>query len=163
MPHKRNPTTSERLCGLARTLRGYAAMVLEDVALWHERDLAHSSVERVALVDSLVVGHYQVTKAAELVEHLAVFGDRMRAAVDTTHGLIHSSAVLADLLTAGVEREHAYRAVQAAANRTAASDVDFAAALADEGIEAGPLRPERFLTRHDVILRRLEQLDELED
>jgi adenylosuccinate lyase len=165
MPHKRNPTTSERLCGLARLLRGYAGSMLEDVALWHERDLAHSSVERVALPDSLMVGHYQATMAAELVRTLAVFGDRMRDAVHATNGLVFSSAVLADLTTDGVEREHAYRAVQAAANRSAASGADFGQVLQQEGIELGslPLRPERFLMHHGVILNRLELLRGLQD
>jgi adenylosuccinate lyase len=166
MPHKRNPTTSERLCGLARLLRGYAGMVLEDVALWHERDLAHSSVERVALPDSLLVGHYQATMAAELVQTLAVFGDRMRAAVHATNGLVYSSAVLADLTengSDGLEREHAYRAVQAAANRSSASGADFSQLLQQEGIELGTLRPERFLSHHGVILNRLELLRGMQD
>src|SRR6185437_9255941 len=160
MPHKRNPTTSERLCGLARLLRGYAGTMLEDVALWHERDLAHSSVERVALPDSLMVGHYQASMAAELVQTLAVFGDRMRDAVHATNGLVFSSAVLAELTSDGVEREHAYRTVQAAANRSAASGADFGQVLQQDGIELGslPLRPERFLVHHGVILNRLELL-----
>jgi adenylosuccinate lyase len=158
MPHKRNPTTSERLCGLARLLRGYVSAMLEDVALWHERDLAHEAVERVVLPDALTAGHYQVDSAAELVENLAVFSDRMRAAVDTTNGLVYSSAVLTELLTAGVEREKAYRAVQAAADHAAESGEQFAAALAAEGIEFGELTPERFLRQHDVILDRLAEL-----
>ena len=163
MPHKRNPTTSERLCGLARLLRGYATTMLEDVALWHERDLAHSSVGRVVVPDSLMVGHYQATMAAEVVETLKVFPERMRAGIDHTNGLVFSSAVLADLLQNGVERERAYRVVQAAANRTAALGEDFGDALNKEGIDLGPLRPERFLVHHDVILSRLELLREMED
>ncbi|HET9895085.1 MAG TPA: adenylosuccinate lyase [Streptosporangiaceae bacterium] len=173
MPHKRNPTTSERLCGLARVLRGYAGMMLENVALWHERDLSHSSVERVAIPDCLTLAHYQVTAAAELMETLEIFPDRMRAAIDQTNGLVYSSAVLADLLEGGVERERAYRAIQAAANRTIESGEDFAATLNDEAVSAGSvlsdsmlsdsmlsdsMRPERFLANHDVILRRLETL-----
>jgi adenylosuccinate lyase len=163
MPHKRNPTASERLCGLARLLRGYAAMALEDVALWHERDLSHSSVERVAVPDALTAGHYQAEAAADLVETLAVFPARMRAAVDRTNGLVYSSAVLADLLESGAEREGSYRLVQAAANRSVSSGDDFGTLLAKEGIDAGGLRPERFLTHHHVILSRLEALRELED
>lgn len=163
MPHKRNPTTSERLCGLSRLLRGYAASMLENVSLWHERDLAHSSVERVALPDSLMVGHYQATMAARLIETLRVFPDRMRAGIHRTKGLVFSSAVLTDLLEDGMEREKAYRIVQAAANRTVTSTEDFAAALRREGIDIGPLRPERFLRNHDVIRIRLESLRELDD
>lgn len=163
MPHKRNPTASERLCGLARLLRGYAGMMLEDVALWHERDLSHSSVERVALPDCMMVAHYQATVAAELVETLEVFAERMRAGIDQTNGLVFSSAVLADLLENGVEREKAYRKVQAAANRSAVSGEDFGDALKKEGIDGlGPLGPERFLVHHDVILSRLETLREMD-
>lgn len=160
MPHKRNPTRSERLCGLARLLRSHVGAVLEDVALWHERDLAHAAVERVVLPDSLTAADYQVTLAAEVVEALVVFPERMRAGMDLTNGLVSSSAVLADLLRNGVEREHAYRAVQAAAYRSAESGGDFAAMLKQEGLDAGPAGPERFLVRHDVVLRRLQDLAE---
>jgi adenylosuccinate lyase len=163
MPHKRNPTTSERLCGLARLLRGYADTALENVALWHERDLAHQSVERVILPDSLSVGHFQVTKAAELVASLTVDADRMRAHIDQTDGLVYSSSVLAELLGHGVERERAYRSVQAAANHTLATGEHFGASLAKQGIDLAGLGPERFLTHHDVIRTRLEKLHELED
>lgn len=163
MPHKRNPTTSERLCGLARLLRGHVGAMLEDVALWHERDLSHSSVERVVVPDSMMVGHYQASAAAELVETLDVFPDRMRAAVDQTHGMVFSSAVLTDLLRNGVEREAAYRSVQAAASRAAASGGDFRDALGEEGVDPGPLRPERFLAHHRVVRSRLEGLHGLED
>ena len=158
MPHKRNPTTSERLCGLARLLRGHAAVMLEDVALWHERDLAHEAVERVVLPDSLIVGHYQVTSAADLLASLEVFPDRMRAAVDTTQGVVYSSIVLADLLRDGVEREKAYRLVQAAATRCAVAGGNFGAALREEGVDLDGLRPERFLTNHEVVLDRLAAL-----
>jgi adenylosuccinate lyase len=163
MPHKRNPTTSERLCGLARLLRGYAGMVLEDVALWHERDLSHSSVERVAVPDAMIAAHYQTTAAADLIAGLKVLPERMRAGIDQTNGLVFSSAVLADLLENGVEREKAYRAVQAAANRNIESGKDFGTLLRKEGIDPGPLRPERFLIRHDIILNRLEALRDMDN
>ncbi|HUY52409.1 MAG TPA: adenylosuccinate lyase [Streptosporangiaceae bacterium] len=163
MPHKRNPTTSERLCGLARLLRGYAGTMLENVALWHERDLSHSSVERVVVPDAMIAAHYQVTAAADLIETLEVFPERMRAAIGLTNGLVFSSAVLADLLERGAEREAAYRSVQAAANRTIESGEDFGTLLRNEGIDLDPLRPERFLVRHDVILNRLEALRDLEN
>jgi adenylosuccinate lyase len=163
MPHKRNPTTSERLCGLARLLRGYASAVSEDIALWHERDLAHSSVERVALPDALMVGHYQATMAADLVETLTVFPERMSANIDMTRGLVYSSAVLAELLETGMEREGAYRAIQTAANLTRDSAEDFGATLSKAGIDVGPLRPERFFIHHNVIRERLESLREMGD
>lgn len=161
MPHKRNPTTSERLVGLARLLRGYAGTLLEDVALWHERDLSHSSVERVALPDALIVAHYQASRTADLVAAMEVSADRMRAAVDQTNGLAYSSAVLAGLLEGGAERERAYRAVQAAADGAASGGADFAALLAAEGIDAGTLSPERCLVHHDVVFKRLEALREM--
>jgi adenylosuccinate lyase len=163
MPHKRNPTTCERLCGLARLLRGYAGAALEDVALWHERDLSHSPVERVILPDSMMVGHYQVTAAADLVETLEVYPERMRAAIDHTNGLVFSSVILADLLESGVEREKAYRMVQAAANHCVMSGADFRSTLISAGIEPGWFEPERFFVNHDVVRRRLEALDEMED
>ncbi|MFI0450341.1 adenylosuccinate lyase [Actinomadura sp. 6N118] len=161
MPHKRNPTASERLVGLARLLRGYAGTMLENVALWHERDLSHSSVERVVLPDTMIVAHYQSTRAADLVAALEVFPERMRGAIDQTNGLAYSSAVLADLLEDGTERERAYRAVQAAANGATSSGEDFGARLRAQGIETGPLAPERFLVHHDVILKRLEALRDM--
>ena len=160
MPHKRNPTTCERLCGLARVLRGYVTMALEDVALWHERDLAHQSVERIILPDCLTVGHYLAHAAAELVENLTVYPDRMRAALDLTGGAILSSAVLADLLEQGHEREYAYRAVQAAATESITSPDSFAELLAARGLRPGEVGPERFLIRHDVIRQRLAALRE---
>ncbi|HET7016192.1 MAG TPA: adenylosuccinate lyase [Streptosporangiaceae bacterium] len=161
MPHKRNPTTSERLVGLARLLRGYAGTALEDVALWHERDLSHSCIERVAVPDALIVAHYQTTAAADLVAGLEIFPDRMRAAIDETGGLAYSSAVLTDLLEGGADREQAYRAVQAAANGASRGGEDFTTLLAVEGIEVKALRPECFLLHHDVIYKRLETLRDL--
>ncbi|MER5885876.1 adenylosuccinate lyase [Streptomyces sp. NPDC001941] len=161
MPHKRNPTTSERLAGLARLLRGYADTAMENVALWHERDLAHQCVERVVLPDAFCVAHFQSVKAAELVAGLTVRTDAMAAHIDQTDGLVHSSAVLADLLDEGVEREHAYRTVQAAATDTATTGEPFASSLARHGITPrAPLTPDRFLVHHDVLRRRLEELRE---
>ncbi|MBB5917427.1 adenylosuccinate lyase [Nocardia transvalensis] len=161
MPHKRNPTGSERLCGLARLLRGQVAPMLENVALWHERDLAHAAVERVALPEILGIGHYQAALAADLVDGIAVDGERMRAGLDLTRGTIYSSAVLADLLRQGTEREQAYRTVQAAADRAAANGIDFRTALADSGVEvaAETLRPDQFPIDHEIVLHRLQELD----
>jgi adenylosuccinate lyase len=161
MPHKRNPTTSERLVGLARLLRGYAGTMLENVALWHERDLSHSSVERIVIPDAMIVAHYQTTAAADLVAALEVFPDRMRAAIEVSNGLAYSSAVLADLLEGGTERERAYRAIQAAANGAASGGGDFGTLLRAEGIDIGPLHPERFMVHHGVIFERLETLRDM--
>ncbi|MCD9194732.1 adenylosuccinate lyase [Streptomyces albireticuli] len=160
MPHKRNPTSSERLCGLARVLRANLGAALENVALWHERDLAHSSVERVVLPDSLIAAHYQVTAAAELVEGLRVFPDRMRANLDATAGLIHSSTVMLRLMAEGSEREKAYRSVQDAATETWETGRHLRETLRDRGIVTGEddYDPTRFLRSRDAMRRRLEEL-----
>jgi len=113
MPHKRNPILSERLCGMARLLRGYLGAGLEDVALWHERDISHSSVERVALPDAFLLAHYMARRATSLVEGLVVHPDRMRAnLVDASCGLVFSQPVLLALVAAGLTRDAAYRIVQ---------------------------------------------------
>ncbi|MDP9070797.1 MAG: adenylosuccinate lyase [Actinomycetota bacterium] len=112
MPHKRNPITCERLSGLARVLRGYLAAGLEDVALWHERDISHSSVERVVLPDASLVAHYVLQRMARVVEGLEVDAGRMRENLDRSHGLVFSQPVLLALVGAGVPRDAAYRIVQ---------------------------------------------------
>ncbi|MGF1428705.1 adenylosuccinate lyase [Kitasatospora sp. LaBMicrA B282] len=161
MPHKANPTGSELLCGLARLLRGYANTGLENVALWHERDLAHQAVEKVVLPDALTVAHFQAVKAAKLVEGLTVYPERMREGISYTRGLVYSSTVLVDLLESGMERDQAYRAVQAAARSTVEHGEDFGAALRAQGVEAARCTPEDFLANHHVIHERLEQLRDL--
>jgi adenylosuccinate lyase len=158
MPHKRNPTTSERLCGLARVLRGYASVVLEDVAVWHERDLAHSSVERIVLPDSLTLAHYLAGAACRLVETLEVFPDRMRQALDASKDVVLSSGVLADLLRGSGEREAVYRTVQRAAVRAHLTGESLADTLRTAGVRVEAPSPERFLVHHDVVLARLEEL-----
>jgi adenylosuccinate lyase len=164
MPHKRNPTSSERLCGLARVLRANAGAAMEDVALWHERDLAHSSVERIVLPDSLVAAHYQVTAAADLIEDLTVAADRMLANLDATNGLVYSSTVLLSLLAAGMEREKAYRTVQAAATETWQDGRPFADTLRSHGVDVDPddLRPEPFLASRSVLTERLRRFADVD-
>ena len=112
MPHKRNPILSERMTGMARLLRGYSQVGLENVALWHERDISHSSAERVALPDASIVLHYMLVKFAGLVESLVVDEERMTANLESTNGLIFSQAVLLALVQAGLTRDEAYRIVQ---------------------------------------------------
>jgi adenylosuccinate lyase len=112
MPHKRNPILSERMTGMARLLRGYAQVGLENVALWHERDISHSSAERVALPDASIVVHYMLVKFAGLIGDLVVDEERMRANLDSTNGLVFSQAVLLALVEAGMTRDEAYRIVQ---------------------------------------------------
>jgi adenylosuccinate lyase len=164
MPHKRNPTRSERICGLARLARAYADAAYENVALWHERDLAHSSVERVALPDSFATTHYQVTLAAEIIEGLTVYPERMRATVDSGAGLIYSSEILLDLVAGGMDRDRAYRTIQAAAAESADTGIHLAETLAARGVatSAEQFRPERFLGRQDVLRARLEKIFDVE-
>ena len=112
MPHKRNPVQAEQICGLARVVRANAQAALENVALWHERDISHSSVERVILPDSAILLDYMLDKAATLVEKMFVYPERMKENLNLTRGLIFSGQLLLDLTEKGVSREDAYRWVQ---------------------------------------------------
>jgi adenylosuccinate lyase len=112
MPHKRNPIKSEQLSGLARVLRGYVGPGLEDVALWHERDISHSSVERVILPDASLLAYYLLVRMAALVRGLTIFPDRMLANLDRSYGLVFSQPVLLALVGSGLSRDAAYRIVQ---------------------------------------------------
>lgn len=112
MPHKRNPHASERVSGLARLLRGYAAVGLENVPLWHERDISHSSAERVIFPDACIVLDYALDLVSELIGELVVYEDRMRANIDLTGGLVFSQRVLLALVDAGIDRQAAYKLVQ---------------------------------------------------
>jgi adenylosuccinate lyase len=118
MPHKRNPITGERLSGLARVLRGNAIVGLENVALWHERDISHSSAERVVLPDSSILLDYMLTKLTELVQGLQVYPERMEQNLELSKGLYFSQSILLALTRAGAERKNAYEAVQRAAMKT---------------------------------------------
>ncbi len=112
MPHKRNPIMSERMTGMARLLRGYAQVGLEDVALWHERDISHSSAERVVLPDASIALHYMLVKFDGLIRDLVVDEERMTANLEATRGLVFSQAVLLALVDRGLSRDEAYRIVQ---------------------------------------------------
>ena len=116
MPHKRNPILSERLCGLARVLRGYLSAGLEDVALWHERDISHSSVERVILPDACQLTLYVLRKAAGLIDGLVIKEERALSNLNEgSLGLVYSQSVLLTLIDHGMTRDDAYRVVQRAA------------------------------------------------
>lgn len=117
MPHKRNPILSERMTGMARLLRGYSQVGLENVALWHERDISHSSAERVVLPDASIALHYMLVKFRSLVENLVVDTDRMAQNLDSTRGLVFSQAVLLALVESGLSRDDAYRITQRNAMR----------------------------------------------
>jgi adenylosuccinate lyase len=126
MPHKRNPITSERLSGLARVIRGNAIVALENVALWHERDISHSSAERIILPDSCILLDYMLVKLREVVEKLQVYPERMRQNLELTKGLYFSQSILLALTRAGAERKSAYEAVQRAAMKTWQGEGTFA-------------------------------------
>jgi adenylosuccinate lyase len=125
MPHKRNPIVSERICGLARLVRGYAHVGLENVALWHERDISHSSAERVVLPDAFLAVDYMLDRFAWLVEGLVVRPERMRANLETTGGLFFSQRLLLALVDSGLDRDAAYRMVQRHAMRAWDEGLDF--------------------------------------
>jgi adenylosuccinate lyase len=129
MPHKRNPVLSENLTGLARLVRAYAQPALEDVALWHERDISHSSVERVIGPDATIALDFALARLTEIIKGLVVYPERMRANLDRLGGLIHSQRVLLALTNAGVPREDAYRIVQRNAMKVWETGADFQAAL----------------------------------
>ena len=125
MPHKRNPILSERLCGLARIVRGYAVTGLENNALWHERDISHSSAERVILPDACISVDYMLAKAASLLDTLVVKPERMMKNLDATRGLVFSGQLLLELAAGGVAREEAYYWVQRNALRSWDEGLDF--------------------------------------
>ncbi|HEX2507315.1 MAG TPA: adenylosuccinate lyase [Miltoncostaeaceae bacterium] len=146
MPHKRNPITAERISGLARVVRGHAVAALEDVALWHERDITHSSVERVILPDAFLALDYMLARARTLLEGLVVRPERMREILDSSHGLVYSQRVLLGLVEGGLTREAAYALVQRNAMRAweegrplgdlLAEDAEVTAVIPPEELEA---------------------------
>ncbi len=117
MPHKRNPIRSERLTGLARLIRAYAGAALENLALWHERDISHSSVERMALPDASILTHFMVVEITDLVKHLLVYPQNMRRNLQVYGGVVFSQQVLLALVDKGMSREAAYQVVQACAHQ----------------------------------------------
>lgn len=125
MPHKRNPILSENLTGLARLLRGYAQSAMENVALWHERDISHSSVERVIGPDATTLLHFMLERTTHLVRNLVVYPEKMAAHLDLTGGLVYSQRLLLDLARAGVQRQTAYAWVQRNALRASRENLDF--------------------------------------
>jgi adenylosuccinate lyase len=149
MPHKRNPVTSEQICGLARVVRANAQAAFENISLWHERDISHSSVERVILPDSCILADYLINKTEWLIDGLAVYPGRMRANLESLGGVTASGQLLLALTAKGVSREEAYAIVQPLAMR-----------VWDEGANFREL-----VVDHPIINQKLgrEQIDEMFD
>jgi adenylosuccinate lyase len=161
MPHKRNPIVCERITGVARLLRGYAQTGLENVALWHERDISHSSVERVSLPDATILVDYAQHLAVRVVEDMVVHEDRMRANLELTHGALYSQRALLALVESGMSRDDAYRIVQENAQRAWETGTHFRELLA----EAAPglalnavFDPQAFVRHAREIVGRLDRI-----
>jgi adenylosuccinate lyase len=143
MPHKRNPVKSEQLTGLARVLRADLMAGMEDIALWHERDISHSSVERIVLPDACLLAHYVLVKLRAIIDGLVVHADRMLENLDASHGLVFSQPVLLALVESGLSRDDAYRLVQRAAMRTWEERRPFLDVLREDRDVVGALAPSR--------------------
>jgi adenylosuccinate lyase len=156
MPHKRNPIRTERITGLARVLRGYAQTGLENVALWHERDISHSGAERVILPDSTIVLDYIQDLAAGVASGMTIHGDRMRENLDHTHGALFSQRALTALVDSGMSRDEAYRIVQENAQRAWDTGTEFRDLLA----EAAPDLDLDAVFDHNAYLTHLPELFE---
>jgi adenylosuccinate lyase len=170
MPHKRNPVVAERICGLARVVRAAAQVGLENVPLWHERDISHSSAERVVVPDAFLALDYMLDRFAWLVEGLVVDGERMRANLESSRGLVFSQRVLSALVAAGLSRDDAYRLVQRNALRAWDEGLDFRELVeADPEIELEPATLADCFgvgeaVRHvDVVFERLSALQRKEE
>ncbi|MEX2211813.1 MAG: adenylosuccinate lyase [Gaiellaceae bacterium] len=164
MPHKRNPVVAERICGLARVVRAAAGAGLENVALWHERDISHSSAERVIIPDAFLALDYMLDRFAWLVEGLRVFPERMRRNLESGHGLFFSQRLLLALVDSGLARDEAYRLVQAHAMRAWEEERDFPGLVRADAAIAGRVDLDAVFdlssyTRHvDTVFERLEAL-----
>jgi adenylosuccinate lyase len=149
MPHKKNPITSEQISGLARVLRGNAQAALENIALWHERDISHSSVERVIFPDSTILADYLLAKMTDLIDRLLVYPERMKKNLESTGGLIFSGQLLLDLAEAGMLREDAYKLVQSHATRAWKEDLNFCDEVARDPAITGLLGEEKLARTFD--------------
>jgi adenylosuccinate lyase len=164
MPHKKNPITSEQISGLARVLRGNAQAAMENIPLWHERDISHSSVERVIFPDSTILVDYLLAKTTDLIDRLLVYPVRMKKNLESTGGLIFSGQLLLDLAEAGMMREDAYHLVQSHAMRAWKDDLSFRDEVSRDPTIAKLLGPKKLartfdysrqLTNVDAIFKRV--------
>jgi len=158
MPHKKNPITSEQISGLARVLRSNAQAAFENVPLWHERDISHSSVERIIFPDSTILTHYLLTKTASLIDKLLVYPARMIKNLESTGGLMFSGQLLLDLAEAGMMREDAYRLVQSHAMRAWKEELVFRDEVAKDPEISGRLSAEQLVKTFDMT-RQLGNVD----
>jgi adenylosuccinate lyase len=162
MPHKRNPVTSEQISGLARVIRANTQAAMENVALWHERDISHSSVERIILPDSTTLADYLVSKTTELIEKLVVYPERMLRNLNSTGGLVFSGQLLLDLVEHGVSREDAYRIVQRNAMRAWNEDKNFRELIASDA-DISKRVPREQIDRAFDLKRQLQNVDKIID
>ena len=160
MPHKRNPVTCEQLCGLARVVRSNAQAAFENIALWHERDISHSSVERIILPDSTILIDYMLAKADWLVSGMLINPQRMLKNLELTRGLVFSGQLLLDLASAGMSREQAYELVQNCAMEAWTEDGDFRALIAANP-QIRALLTESQLAESFSVVRQLRNVDEI--
>jgi len=158
MPHKRNPITAEQISGLARVVRGNAQVALEDIALWHERDISHSSAERVILPDSTILADYLLAKTDQMIAKLLVYPERMLRNLESTGGLVFSGQLLLDLAAAGLSREDAYKLVQTHAMRAWKEGLTFRDEIAKDPSITSRLPPEQLARAFDY-KRQLENVD----
>ena len=158
MPHKKNPITSEQISGLARVLRGNSQAAMENIPLWHERDISHSSVERIIFPDSTILVDYLLAKTADLVDRLLVYPERMKKNLELTGGLIFSGQLLLDLAEAGMLREDAYKLVQSHAMRAWKEDLNFRDEVSRDPVITKLLSPEKLAKTFDYT-RQLGNVD----
>jgi adenylosuccinate lyase len=160
MPHKRNPHASERIAGLARLLRGYATTAAENNALWHERDISHSSAERVILPDAFIVLDFMIHEMVEILDRMVVHADRMLENLQITKGLIYSQPVLLALVDAGMDRQKAYKLVQAHAQQSLAGGPPLQTALASDEAVGAWITPDELASLFDPS-RQLRHIGEI--
>jgi adenylosuccinate lyase len=160
MPHKRNPILSERICGMARIVRGYAVTALENNALWHERDISHSSAERVILPDACIAVDYMLAKTASLIDTLVVNAGRMLENLNATRGLVFSGQLLLELAAAGVAREEAYQWVQRNAIRAWDEGLDFRELVSADPDISRTLNPEQIAKGFALRLKNVDRIFE---
>jgi adenylosuccinate lyase len=160
MPHKRNPVTAEQISGLARVVRANAQAGFENVALWHERDISHSSAERIIIPDSTTLADYLLNKTANLIDTMFVYPNRMLANLNSTRGLVFSGQLLLDLVESGISREDAYRLVQGHAMRAWREDLDFHELVLSDPAITGRV-PRVKIERAFDLKRQLKNIDKI--